>query len=122
MPNSYPFLPENYTDDGEYKRLTADEKRTNKLRTDNRSLANVDKYDNSYSKRVGHKDINDFKDRTHTYYTEEMGYGNPRLGNTNLHSVSGGGFWDDFGRGFLMPFQAVGKIAEPIASVAKAIG
>jgi len=34
----------------------------------------------------------------------------------------GGGFWDDFGRGFLMPFQAVGKIAKPVADIAKAIG
>ena len=31
-------------------------------------------------------------------------------------------FWDDFGRGFLMPFQAIGQVAKPVADIAKAIG
>lgn len=117
-----PFSPENYSDQNEYKRLTPDEERTNKLRPNNASLKSVNEPAYSYHERTKNALTNDdgYTHPKYTYYPETTETP-ARMKNGNL-STAGGGFWDDFGRGFLMPFQAVGKLAEPIAAVAKAVG
>ena len=117
-----PFRPSDYSEHEEYKRLTPDEERTNKLRPNNKSLNSVNEPRYSYDERTKNNIINDdsFTKPKYTYYPETTET-EARMKNGNL-STNGGGFWDDFGRGFLMPFQAVAKVAEPVAQIAKAVG
>lgn len=117
-----PFTPYDYSDANEYKRLTPDEERTNKLRPTNKSLNSVNEPAYSYDLRSSNQLTKDssFTHPKYTYYPEEYET-RGRLPNGNL-STAGGGFWDDFGRGFLMPFQAIGQVAKPVADIAKAIG
>ncbi len=117
-----PFRPSDYSEHEEYKRLTPDEERTNKLRPNNKSLNSVNEPRYSYDERTKNNIINDdsFTKPKYTYYPQTTET-EARMKNGNL-STNGGGFWDDFGRGFLMPFQAVAKVAEPVAQIAKAVG
>ena len=117
-----PFRPSDYSEHDEYKRLTPDEERTNKLRPNNKSLNSVNEPAYTYYERPKNDLTNDdtFTKPKYTYYPETRET-EARLRNGNL-STNGGGFWDDFGRGFLMPFQALGSVAAPLASVAKAVG
>jgi len=117
-----PFRPSDYSEHDEYKRLTPDEERTNKLRPNNKSLNSVNEPKYSYDERTKNALTNDdsFTKPKYTYYPETTET-EARMKNGNL-STNGGGFWDDFGRGFLMPFQAVAKVAEPVAQIAKAVG
>ena len=117
-----PFRPSDYSEHDEYKRLTPDEERTNKLRPNNKSLNSVNEPKYSYDERTKNVLTNDdsFTHPKYTYYPQTTET-EARMKNGNL-STNGGGFWDDFGRGFLMPFQAVAKVAEPVAQIAKAVG
>jgi NAD+--asparagine ADP-ribosyltransferase len=110
-----PFTPFDYAESNEYKRLTPDEERTNKLRPTNKSLHSVNEPAYSYDVRADNSMLGD-TGLTHPKYTyyDETTETTARNPNVNL-STQGGGFWDDFGRGFLMPFKAVGSVAPLIA-------
>ena len=111
-----------YVESGSVKRLSNAEKQNRQLRPNNKNLSHVESippvYTRHHNKEIeaemGKEYLTDYPNEAPIVREHNKAY----MGGGTM----GGSFLDDFGRGFLMPFQALGQVASPLMSVAKAVG
>lgn len=110
-----------YRESGSVKRLSNAEQQNRQLRPNNSNMSYIESIPPSYSRHhnkaieaeMGKEYLTDYPNEApivREHNKEYMGGG-----------TMGGNFFDDFGRGFLMPFKAVASIAKPVADIAKAV-
>lgn len=110
-----------YRESGSVKRLSNAEEQNRQLRPNNSNLSNVESIPSVYTRHhnkaieaeMGKEYLTDYPNEAPIVREHNSAY----MGGGTM----GGSFLDDFGKGFLMPFQALASVASPIASVAKAV-